>query len=66
MPVEIRCPKCGKPSPWEGNRWRPFCSERCKMVDLGAWVTEGYKIPGVSEEDTAAEDENPRDDEGDQ
>ncbi len=66
MPVEISCPKCGKPSPWEGNRWRPFCSERCKMVDLGAWVTEGYRIPGGSEEDTAADDENPRDDEGDQ
>ena len=66
MPVEIRCPKCGNLSPWEGNRWRPFCSERCKMVDLGAWVTEGYRIPGGSEEDTAADDENPRDDEGDQ
>jgi endogenous inhibitor of DNA gyrase (YacG/DUF329 family) len=64
--VEIRCTKCGKLSPWEGNRWRPFCSERCKMVDLGAWVTEGYRIPGGSEEDTAADDGNPRDDEGDQ
>ena len=66
MPVETRCPKCGKLSPWEGNKWRPFCSERCKMVDLGVWVTEGYRIPGGSEEDTAADDENPRDDEGDQ
>jgi len=36
------------------------------MVDLGAWATEGYKIPGSPEEDTAADDENPRDDEGDQ
>lgn len=60
MPVEIRCPKCGKLSPWEGNRSRPFCSERCKMVDLGVWVTEGYRVQGGPEEDTAA-DENPRD-----
>jgi hypothetical protein len=44
--VETRCPKCGRLSPWEGNKWRPFCSERCKMSDLGAWVTEGYSIPG--------------------
>ncbi|MCI0479990.1 MAG: DNA gyrase inhibitor YacG [Candidatus Dadabacteria bacterium] len=65
MPVETRCPKCGKLSPWEGNKWRPFCSERCKMVDLGAWVTESYRIPGGSEEDTA-DDEDARDDEGDQ
>jgi endogenous inhibitor of DNA gyrase (YacG/DUF329 family) len=36
------------------------------MVDLGAWVTEGYRIPGGSEEDTAADDGNPRDDDGDQ
>ena len=64
MPVEIKCPKCGKRSLWGGNKWRPFCSERCKMVDLGAWVTEGYRVPGGPEEDTVG-DENPRDDEGD-
>jgi len=27
------------------NRWRPFCSERCKMIDLGAWATESYRVP---------------------
>jgi uncharacterized protein len=26
--------------------WRPFCSERCKMTDLGRWITGGYKVPG--------------------
>ena len=54
MPVNIKCPKCGKLLPWEGNEWRPFCSERCKMYDLGAWVTEGYKIPGASDEDSVS------------
>jgi uncharacterized protein len=31
------------------NRWRPFCSERCRLVDLGAWATESYRIAGKSE-----------------
>jgi uncharacterized protein len=32
------------------NRYRPFCSERCKMIDLGAWATESYRVP-VAEDD---------------
>jgi endogenous inhibitor of DNA gyrase (YacG/DUF329 family) len=31
--------------PWEGNAYRPFCSERCRLIDLGAWTTERYRIP---------------------
>jgi len=27
------------------NRWRPFCSERCKLIDLGQWATEKYRVP---------------------
>jgi len=42
----IKCPYCGKTAIWEGNPFRPFCSERCRMVDLGAWVDEEYRIPG--------------------
>jgi hypothetical protein len=42
----IKCPNCRKPAPWEGNPSRPFCSERCRMIDLGAWVKEEYCIPG--------------------
>lgn len=30
---------------WEGNEFRPFCSERCKMIDLGAWASEEYGVP---------------------
>ncbi len=51
MVMKIKCPKCGKDAHWENNKWRPFCSERCRMVDLGAWISEGYKIPGESSEE---------------
>ncbi|RLA92809.1 MAG: hypothetical protein DRG69_08255 [Deltaproteobacteria bacterium] len=44
-----RCPQCGREVPWEGNPYRPFCSERCKMVDLGRWVGEEYRIPSEEE-----------------
>jgi len=33
-------------TPWEDNPWRPFCSERCRLVDLGCWVDEDYRIAG--------------------
>ncbi|MSM38359.1 MAG: DNA gyrase inhibitor YacG [Geobacter sp.] len=47
MPLrELTCPVCKKPSLWEGNPARPFCSDRCKMIDLGAWAAEEYRIPG--------------------
>ena len=43
----IACPQCGKEVVWNtNNRYRPFCSERCKMIDLGQWANEGYRIPG--------------------
>ena len=40
-----RCPACKQPAAWEGNPFRPFCSERCKLLDLGSWATERYRIP---------------------
>jgi len=45
-PRTVRCPQCGTDVPWTpGSPWRPFCSERCKLLDLGAWATESYRIP---------------------
>jgi endogenous inhibitor of DNA gyrase (YacG/DUF329 family) len=42
----VRCPQCGSETPWNAsNVWRPFCSERCKMIDLGAWASESYRVP---------------------
>ncbi len=49
--MRIRCPVCKRMTTWEENPWRPFCSERCKLIDLGAWASEEYKIPGKKEED---------------
>ncbi len=41
----VACPECGEPSEFSPNNpFRPFCSERCKMVDLGVWANEGYRI----------------------
>ncbi|MEP6742590.1 MAG: DNA gyrase inhibitor YacG [bacterium] len=42
----MNCPSCNKPVEWEGNPFRPFCSERCKLIDLGRWVDEEYRVPG--------------------
>jgi endogenous inhibitor of DNA gyrase (YacG/DUF329 family) len=41
----VKCPRCGKQVEWEGNDCRPFCSERCKLIDLGDWISEEYGIP---------------------
>ncbi|MCC7040773.1 MAG: DNA gyrase inhibitor YacG [Burkholderiales bacterium] len=51
-PRIVACPRCGTPVPWvESSRWRPFCSARCKLVDLGDWASERYRIPGVESGD---------------
>ena len=40
------CPHCRKSSMLDaGNPWRPFCSERCKLIDLGDWMSGRYAIP---------------------
>jgi len=38
--------------------WRPFCSERCKMADLGRWLNENYRVPGETPPDRDPEDED--------
>lgn len=50
------CPICQKEIQWEGNRYRPFCSERCKRVDLGRWASGGYRIAAPPEEEEASTD----------
>ncbi len=50
----VACPQCGTPVEWSArSAFRPFCSQRCKMVDLGAWAAERYRVP---------DDERPPDD----
>jgi uncharacterized protein len=58
--TSVRCPTCDRAVEWnESSPWRPFCSERCKLIDLGAWAAEQHAIPG-----SAAETEDkPKDEE---
>jgi endogenous inhibitor of DNA gyrase (YacG/DUF329 family) len=57
----MKCPICHKPIVWENNPHRPFCSERCKLLDFGAWANEEYAVPAeevapsLEEEDRNAE-----------
>lgn len=49
IPKRVRCPQCGTMSEYKtDNPSRPFCGERCKLMDLGAWAEERYSIPGVA------------------
>jgi hypothetical protein len=42
----VACPQCGARVDWSpASKFRPFCSERCKLIDLGAWAAEAYRIP---------------------
>lgn len=54
MPL-VECPLCGEETEYNGNDFRPFCTERCKMIDLGQWADEEYALPaedaGMTEED---------------
>ena len=52
----VPCPNCRKPASFgPANPWRPFCSERCRSVDLGAWASERFRVPAQAptEDDTA-------------
>lgn len=53
---QVRCPTCGGPSLFApSNRWRPFCSERCRSVDLGAWASERFRVPAEAPPDGGAD-----------
>jgi endogenous inhibitor of DNA gyrase (YacG/DUF329 family) len=46
----VSCPTCDSPVAWvTEQRWRPFCSERCKLIDLGTWFDESNRIPSDPE-----------------
>jgi endogenous inhibitor of DNA gyrase (YacG/DUF329 family) len=61
MPPVVKCPTCSQRVEWsEASKFRPFCSERCKTIDLGAWAAERYRIPTVEAPDADdAEGHNP-------
>lgn len=48
----VRCPQCGGDSVFApSNKWRPFCSERCRQIDLGAWASESFRVPAAPPQD---------------
>ena len=46
MTARVNCPTCQRELEWETAPFRPFCSERCRLIDLGAWLTEQRAIAG--------------------
>jgi endogenous inhibitor of DNA gyrase (YacG/DUF329 family) len=56
----VPCPRCGAQVPWvRESRYRPFCSERCRMIDLGAWATEQYRVAAIDQDADTTEGEAP-------
>lgn len=58
--MRVRCPICHKKVVWKENPYRPFCSERCKLIDLGEWASEHYRFAGeTSLPETDQKEEHP-------
>jgi endogenous inhibitor of DNA gyrase (YacG/DUF329 family) len=59
--LDIICPTCGKKDTWKPeNTARPFCSERCKLIDLGEWAAESHCIPGEAAKNDEQDEEDPQ------
>lgn len=63
--MKITCPTCKGVTTWEENPFRPFCSERCKLIDIGRWADEEYRIPGKAHGEGKKNDEEEPEDERD-
>ena len=60
----VSCPRCGTQVAWSpDNPYRPFCSERCKLIDLGDWAMEKYRVP-VEEDKDAPDAKGPDEESG--
>jgi uncharacterized protein len=54
----VTCPRCKGPALYAAsNPWRPFCSERCSSIDLGAWASEAYRVGASDPPDGPAGDD---------
>lgn len=61
MTLQVDCPTCGAPVDWTPeSKFRPFCSHRCRLIDLGAWASEDHAIPGDPLEDEIFSGDLPR------
>ncbi len=47
--MKVTCPNCKQEALWENNPHRPFCSDRCRLLDLGNWASEKYRVPEEEE-----------------
>lgn len=56
----MKCPICGKQIIWKDNPFRPFCTERCKLIDFGNWADENYAMPAENAPTSAEAIEQPR------
>ena len=56
MKAQITCPQCHKAAVWQENPHRPFCSERCQLIDLGQWADGSYCIPEPSQASSSDDD----------
>ena len=52
----VKCPTCQREIDWAQSPFRPFCSERCRLIDLGAWLTEKHAIPAEPAPDESGHD----------
>jgi len=56
----VKCPTCRRPVEWsDASLYRPFCSDRCRLIDLGAWLTEQHKLPGEAGTDPEETPDHP-------
>ena len=51
----MKCPNCGKEIEDSKQPYRPFCSERCKLIDLGKWISGEYRVPSLDKDDKREE-----------
>lgn len=56
--MKTKCPICSKPVIYNNNPYRPFCSERCKLIDLGNWVDGVYSLPAEEVEHDTKDTKN--------
>jgi endogenous inhibitor of DNA gyrase (YacG/DUF329 family) len=54
----IKCPTCQQTTRWQNNPYRPFCSKRCQLLDLGCWAEEEYRVPAEDQAGVSDVDEN--------
>jgi uncharacterized protein len=61
MDKVVSCPRCGKSVVWgPASPWRPFCSERCRLIDLGDWLDENHRIVDATQDDAEDSPETER------